>query len=220
MPFFRDKETLLRLRRERDEKMLLELQRKKEKKQQEKEEKKKPDVSSEQESGAAYTTEYCPEAVSDMKSIKKNPENYLEVNIIRKSRVVDTFAVSIDTKKLTYKERPYDIVEESIYLLPTKAGYLMPTSFYKEGNGKPVGFKNTNKGITGKALSLLYSEQLYATLLFSEDEKYNLFIVILLAACLIAFCVGCYFVFFHEGGLFGPPYPIYPHYLGNYTGGV
>jgi len=131
MSFFRDKETLLRLRKERDEKMLLELQRKKEKKQQEKEEKKKPDVSSEQEPGAAYTTEYCPQAVSDMKLIKKNPENYLEVNIIRKSRVVDTFAVSIDTKKLLYKKHPYDIIEESIYLLPTKAGYLMPTSFYK-----------------------------------------------------------------------------------------
>jgi hypothetical protein len=180
----------------------------------------KPDIAAEQEPGSYYMTEFCPEAVSDMKLIKKSPENYLEINIVKRSRVVDTFAVSIDRKSLTYKDKKYNITEKFIYLLPTKAGYLMPTSFYKEDREEPVGFLNTNKGITGKALSLLYSEQLYATLLFSEDEKYNLFIVILLIGCLIAFAVGCYFVFFHEGGLFGPAYPIYPYIPGNYTGGT
>jgi len=52
-----------------------------------------------------------------------------------------------------------------------------------------------NKGITGKALSLLYMEQLYTSLLYSEDIKYNLFIVILSIACLVCYAVGCYFLF-------------------------
>jgi len=225
MSFFRSKEELIKLRMAREKQKLRELK----KKQTEQkpsvvkhdiERSEKPDIAAEQEPGSYYTTEFCPEAVSDMKLIKKSPENYLEINIVKRSRVVDTFAVSIDRKSLTYKDKKYNITEKFIYLLPTKAGYLMPTSFYKEDREEPVGFLNTNKGITGKALSLLYSEQLYATLLFSEDEKYNLFIVILLIGCLIAFAVGCYFVFFHEGGLFGPTYPIYPYIPGNYTGGV
>lgn len=222
MHFFRSKEELIRLRMAREKKRLKELKRKeafrmtgvdrKVKKED------RPDVVIEQEPGSYYMTEFCPEAVSDMKTIRKSPENYLEINIVKRSRVVDTFAVSIDRKHIMYKGKKYNITEKYIYLLPTKAGYLMPTSFYKEDRDEPVGFLNTNKGITGKALSLLYSEQLYATLLFSEDEKYNLFIVILLIGCLIAFAIGCYFVFFHQGGLFGPAYPVYPYFPGNYTG--
>jgi len=224
MPFFRSKEELIKLRMAREKQKLRELKKKQSEQKivtrPEIQKRDKPDIAAEQEPGSYYMTEFCPEAVSDMKLIKKSPENYLEINIVKRSRVVDTFAVSIDRKSLTYKDKKYNITEKYIYLLPTKAGYLMPTSFYKEDREEPVGFLNTNKGITGKALSLLYSEQLYATLLFSEDEKYNLFIVILLIGCLIAFAVGCYFVFFHEGGLFGPAYPIYPYIPGNYTGGV
>lgn len=224
MSFFRSKEELIKLRMSREKQKLRELKKKQSEQKPvvrpEIQKRDKPDIVSEQEPGSYYTTEFCPEAVSDMKLIKKSPENYLEINIVKRSRVVDTFAVSIDRKSLTYKDKKYNITEKFIYLLPTKAGYLMPTSFYKEDREEPVGFLNTNKGITGKALSLLYSEQLYATLLFSEDEKYNLFIVILLIGCLIAFAVGCYFVFFHEGGLFGPAYPVYPYIHGNYTGGA
>lgn len=168
-----------------------------------------PDVISEQ-IGKEYTTEFCKEAVNDIALIKKFPENYLTINVIRKSRVVDTFAIPIDKKKFRYKDKEYKVQEEGIYLLPTKQGILMPTSFYKEGHHEPTGFHNTNKGITGKALSLLYMEQLYTSLLYAEDNKYNLFIVILLIACLIGFGVACYFVFMHGGGMFSNPIPSGP----------
>jgi hypothetical protein len=166
----------------------------------------KPDVASEQEE-PYYTTDYCPESITDVKKIKHSPENHLEINIVKRSRVVDTFAIPIDKKVFHYKDKQYKIVEEGIYLLPTKGGLLMPSSFYREGKADPVGFRNTNKGITGKALSLLYMEQLYTSLLYAEDNKYNLFIVILLIACLIAFGVACYFVFMHGGGIIAPPQP-------------
>lgn len=228
--------TNLKIRQERDQKQLMQIEEQKkkdeelkkkvllemsrQKKQKEHEDQDRPDVATEQESGSYYTTEYSPEAIADMKTIRRHPEEFLEINIIKKSRVVDTFAVPIDKRVIHYKKQEYKITEKFIYLLPTKSGYLMPTSFYKEGHGDPVGFLNTNKGITGKALSLLYTEQLYATLLYSEDEKYNLFIVILLIGCLVAFAVGCYFVFFHQGGLFGPPYPVYPYFYGDNVTGV
>lgn len=160
----------------------------------------------------AYQTEHCPEAVLDVRVIKKNPENHLEINIVRKSRVVDVFCIPVDRKTFHYKEKPYNIREDGIYLMPTKTGLFMPSSYYREGKPEPAMFRNTNKGITGRALSLLYKEQLYRQILFAEDPKYNLFIVILLIATLIAFGVGSYFVFFHNGGML-------PHDLGPLVGG-
>ncbi len=160
-----------------------------------------PDVAKEQTYEEEYTTTLCPESIKDISMIKKNPQDYLEINIIKKSRVVDTFAIHIENKKFHYKKKEYLIVEEGIYLLPTKRDILMPSSFYREGKPTPTNFKNTNKGITGKALSLLYMEQLYTSLLYAEDQKYNLFIVILLIANLIAFAIGAYFAFMHNGGI-------------------
>jgi hypothetical protein len=166
-----------------------------------------PDVIEEQ-TEPDYTTLHCPQSEKDLKKVSKNPENYLEINIVKKSRVVDTFPIPVDLKSFTYKKKKYDVDEDCIYLLPTKNNLLIPTSFYHENKNKPTGFKNTNKGITGKALSLLYMEQLYTSLLYAEDNKYNLFIVILLIACLIAFGVGCYFVFTGGGAGSTPLNPI------------
>lgn len=159
-----------------------------------------PDLVSEQ-LESEYTTTASPDAETDIKKVRQNPQEYVEVNIIRKSRVVDTFAVPITKTKIKYKKAFYVVDEKYIYLLPTKHGYLMPTSFYKEGITSPVKFLNTNKGITGKALALLYMEKLYATLLAPDEEKYNFFIVVLSIAILICFAIGCYFVFFHNGGV-------------------
>ena len=92
--------------------------------------------------------------------------------------------------------------------MPTKSGLLMPSSYYREGTVKPALFLNTNKGITGRALSLLYREQLYRQILYAEDPKYNLFIVILLIAILICYGIGAYFVFFHNGGMFPAKIPL------------
>lgn len=155
------------------------------------------------------TTRYCPESVKEdgLKEVRKNPEYYIEINMVTDSRVVDTFFIPAECPSFHYKEKIYEVDEETIYLLPTKLGPFMPTCHYKEGILKPRGFKQTNKGITGKALSLLYMEQLYTSLLYSEDVKYNLFIVILSIVNLVCFGIGTYFLLLHNGG-------ILPHILG------
>jgi hypothetical protein len=175
------------------------------KKDQKKEEATVPDVVQEQRE-PVYTTLYCPEAVKDVKEVLRHPQEYIEVNVIRRTRIVDTFAVRIGITKFHYKDKerkhPYTIDEKYVYLLPTKAGYLMPTAFYKEGRRDPVRFLNTNKGITAKALALLYMEQLYTSLLAPDEDRYNLFIVIFSVALLCCFAAGCYLVFVHNGGMF------------------
>lgn len=170
-----------------------------------------PDVSTEQKE-LPMTTIYCPESIkeNELSNVKRNPENYVEINMIKKTRVVDAYYIKAEQKKFHYKNKEYQVKEDSIYLLPTKTGMFMPTCYYHEGSNEPTGFKQTNKGITGKALSLLYMEQLYTSLLYSEDLKYNFFIVILSIASLIAYGIGCYFVFFHNGGMFSQPAPAQP----------
>lgn len=154
-----------------------------------------PDVVAEQMETSPYQTAFCPEAETDLKIIKKNPEEFIEINMVRTSRVVDTFCIRVDEKNFTYKKRKYPIKQAGIYLMPTKTGLLMPTSFYREDHDEPAVFKNTNKGITGRALTLLYKQELYQQILYAENPKYNLFIVILLIANLITFGIGCYIVF-------------------------
>ena len=167
-----------------------------------------PDVVEEQIERKPYQTAFCPEAILDVREIRRRPEEHLEINIIKKSRVVDVFCIPVDKKKFHYKKVEYDVIEEGIYLMPTKSGLLMPSSYYREGTVKPALFLNTNKGITGRALSLLYREQLYRQILYAEDPKYNLFIVILLIAILICYGIGAYFVFFHNGGMFPAKIPL------------
>jgi hypothetical protein len=164
-----------------------------------------PDVVEEQVE-KPQTTKHSPESIKEdgLKEVKRNPEYYIEINMVTKSRVVDTFYIPSERKTFHYKKKEYKVDEEAIYLLPTKLGLFMPTCHYKEGTYEPKGFRQTNRGITGKALSLLYMEQLYTSLLYSEDIKYNLFIVILSIAILIAYGIGCYFLFFHSGGLLAP----------------
>ena len=142
------------------------------------------------------TTTHSPESVKDdeLKKISKNPENYIEINFIKKIRIVDSFFIHSNIKEFTYGIVTYNIDEESIYILPTKKGYFMPTCFYKEEVADPVNFKQKNKGITGKALSLLYDPKFYADLFSGEEGKYNLFVVVMLIVSLSSFLVGLYFV--------------------------
>ena len=139
-------------------------------------------------------TTYSPDAETNVKKIKKNPERYIEINMIKKSRLVDTFFIFADKKTFMYRKKKYHIIEDVVYLLP-KRGYFIPTCFYREGYEKPVGFRQTNKGITGKALSLLYRHQLYETLLRTEDKSMNIFIIIFNLATLIIFGVALYFLY-------------------------
>ena len=175
----------------------------------------RPDVISEQKE-RPMTTPHCPQSIKEdgLYDVKTSPESYIEINVITKSRVVDSFYVPSETKKFRYKKIDYDIDEEAIYLLPTKSGYFVPSSYYKEGITTPKGFKQTNKGITGKAFSLLYMEQLYTSLLYSDETKYNLFIVILSIALLCTFIAGLYLTIFYNGGVF----PVQPPVMQPITG--
>lgn len=143
------------------------------------------------------TSIHCKESIKEdnLKDVRKNPELYIEINMLRKIRIVDNFFISANTKTFKYKDKTYTIDEERIYFLPTKSGYIMPTAFYYELNDKPTSFKQLNTGITCKALSLLYKEDLYKDL-FSEDvNKYNFIIVVLLVISLIGYAGGLYLYF-------------------------
>lgn len=142
------------------------------------------------------TSESCPESIGfdELKDIDKHPERYIEINFIKRARMVDSFYISSGLQSFHYNNVVYEIGEDTVYILPTKKEYFMPTCFYKEGNSKPVDFKNLNKGITGKALSLLYDKNLYTDLFSGEISKYNIFIVILLICSVGCFLVGLYFV--------------------------
>ena len=147
------------------------------------------------------TSIHCPESIKekDLKLVKRSPENYIEINMIRKIRIVDNFFIPSSIKTFHYKQKTYKIDEERIYFLPTKTDFIMPTAFYYEYDDLPTDFKQTNIGITGKALSLLYDENLYRDL-FSEDEaKYNFVIVILLIIQLIAYAGGLYLHYGYKG---------------------
>ena len=145
---------------------------------------------------STMTTIHSPQSIKEkeLKKISKNPENYIEINFIKKIRIVDSFYIHSNIKEFTYGKTVYKIDEESIYILPTKKGYFMPTCFYKEEVVNPVNFKQKNKGITGKALSLLYDPKFYDDLFSAEEGKYNLFVVVFLLISIGSFLVGLYFV--------------------------
>ena len=144
-----------------------------------------------------FTSIHCPESIKakDISKVKKNTDKYIEVNMINKNRMVDNFYIPCDITSFKYRKNDYDIDEKRLYLLPSKSGFLMLTSFYKEGEKDARNFKKTNKGITSKALTLLYNERLYLYLLSSDEKRYNIFIAVFSIAILICYGVGVYFVF-------------------------
>lgn len=148
----------------------------------------------------SHTSIFCPESIKDenLKDVRKNPERYLEVNMVTNARIVDSFFIPISSKHFNYKKRKYVVKQEFIYLMPTKYGYFMPTSFFRENDTDIKSFKKTNTGITGKAMSLLYDENLYVDLFSGDDAKYNFFIVVLQIISLIVFSAALYLLFFYE----------------------
>lgn len=138
------------------------------------------------------TTRHCPQSITkdDLGKVKKNPENYIEINMINKSRMVDNFYIPITRKNFKYRDKTYSVNEKKIYLLPSKSGFFMLTSFYKEGQRQPKSFENTNKGITSKALSILYNERLYHDLFAPDETKYNFIIAVFSIVCLALYCAG------------------------------
>jgi hypothetical protein len=145
----------------------------------------------------AHATRYSKDAEIDMKKVAEHPERYIEINIVKKSRVVDSFFIFADKPKFQYKKKLFHIREDGIYLLPRK-GFFIPTSFYYETNSEPIGFKQTNKGITGKAMTLLYKHGLYETLLSGDDPSLNKILIFMILIQLVLWGVTMYFLFFHN----------------------
>lgn len=136
----------------------------------------------------------CKESV-DAIEVMKHPQDFIEVNIVKRKRYVVSFYVSSELPSFTYDKKKYVIREKGVYLLPRQHvnhSFFVPCSFYYEGKNEPINFKQMNRGITGKALTLLYKNGLYETLLKKQEKNYNLFIVILLIIQLILFVAFIY----------------------------
>ena len=158
------------------------------------------------------TTTYCPEAESDLLGVYEHPERFIEINMVKRSRVVDSFYLSADHKTFEYMDVKYNVDETGVYLLP-KGDFFLPTTFYSQGSKDPVGFRQSNKGITGKALTLLYKHGLYETLLTVDEQKYNLFIVVFNLLTLIFLAIVVFMLFSGGGGVDptggGAPIPMF-----------
>lgn len=151
-----------------------------------------PDVILEQ-TETPLTTTHCPQSVKEgeLSNVKKNPDSYIEINMIS-NRIVDNFYIKLTHRSFKYKTKTYNIDEKKIYLLPTKSGFLMLTSFYKQGDPKPKSFDKTNKGITSKALSILYNDSLYYDLFAPDETKYNFIIAVFLIVNTILYAGGIF----------------------------
>jgi len=132
------------------------------------------------------------DSIRDLEVVRKNPEAYIQIDMIREHRVVDTFYFPSDTTSFVYLGKKYDIDDESIYLQPFRDQFI-PTVVAREKKGTQL-FKKINRGITGKALALLYQTRLYQTLLTPSEDKYNLFVILLIIIQLAALGVVVYFL--------------------------
>lgn len=135
-------------------------------------------------------TKTQPENVG-MKTIKENPENYMQVNIIKKNDMIETFYKYLEKKTFTYWGKEYQLESEGIILLPRK-GYFIPAIFFREGHKNPIIFVNKNKGIPSRAMTLLYDLRLYRALIKLEEKNINIILIILNIVTLILLSVVIY----------------------------
>lgn len=126
--------------------------------------------------------------------ITKNPEKYLEINIIKvdKFRMVETIYKYVKDESFKYDEKDYNIDSKCIFLTPYKKSFI-PTSFYIEGHKEPLEFVNENKHIPCNALSLLWKYKLYKVLMQLEEKNINFILIVLLIASMVMYGVGLYF---------------------------
>jgi hypothetical protein len=131
-----------------------------------------------------------------IQEIREHPEKYLEVNIIKSNRMIDTiFKYSNKDKiKIENDKTDYKIDSDCIFLVPKK-GYFIPTIYYIEGHDKPLKFENKNRGITCNALSLLWNYLLYKPLLEIGKDNWNLIYIIMLIIALAFSGVALYLQF-------------------------
>lgn len=127
--------------------------------------------------------------------IKKNPEKYIEINMIGENRMVTNFFIYSHKNTFKHKNKTYKINPKYTYLIPTSKGYFIPSAFYKEGQQKPRKFNNKNKGIPCNALTLLWDIRLYKLLVKPEDKQLNFILIILSILILIFSGITAYFYF-------------------------
>lgn len=126
-----------------------------------------------------------------LKDIKENPELYIKVNIIRKNTIIDTTYVMTKNKKFEYEGEKYN-VDESKNLHEPKGNYVIPTSYYTEGDPNQLSFKNFNTGIPAKILTLLFDPHLYSILINIENKSTNWILIILTIANIVLMGVVTY----------------------------
>ena len=126
-----------------------------------------------------------------LKDIKENPELYIKTNIIRKNTIIDTTYVMTKNKKFKYDGKEYN-VDESKNLHEPKGNYVIPTSYYTEGDPNQLSFKNLNKGIPSKILTLLFDPHLYSILINIEEKSTNWILIILTIVNIILMGVVTY----------------------------
>lgn len=122
------------------------------------------------------------------------PEKYLEINIIHKDnfRLVETVYAFVKDKEFEHGGKKYNIDSKAIFIIPSKKSFVQ-TSYYIEGNPKPILFDEKNKGIPCNALSLLWNYKLYSILMDIDKKELNWILIILLIASLVAYAFGLYY---------------------------
>ena len=135
-----------------------------------------------------------------IEKIEQHPDRYLEVNILKKNRIIDTFYVYADKYKFKYNDVTYNVRSKAIILLP-KHDYFIPAIYYKEGVTNPVSFENKNKGVPSRILTLLYDLRLYKMLIQLERKNINIILIVLCIISLVAFGMLTYALY--NNGVFG-----------------
>lgn len=135
--------------------------------------------------------------------IKVHPENYLQVFVITRKRIVKTNYVLAKNKEFSLQDdsTTYKVDPDRTYLLPRSTGGIIPTSFYKEGKCDPIEIRNKNKGIPANALTLLWNPALYKPLVKFDDKKYSIIVIGLILASIVMYAGTLYFLFVHNGGI-------------------
>lgn len=121
-----------------------------------------------------------------METKTENEYNFkeIEVNVLTKNKIISTQMVDIKQTSFMYDDFKYEIDSDSIYLYPSKNGYI-PTLFYVKDNKESLVLENKNEGIPARALHLLWNHTLYKVLVSLENDRTNLIVIILLVVVLL-----------------------------------
>jgi hypothetical protein len=126
--------------------------------------------------------------------IKEHPELYIQADII------DTVTGIIDTKYIFAKDRTfeypdddkekmeYNIKPYGLNLLPLADNFIPVYTFIK-GKPNPYDFKDKNKHVPSRIVTLLYDADTYKMFIVPEHKNLNLVLVIIGIATIIILAV-------------------------------